>query len=80
MKLKVNLPVGVALFAALALAGLMGLFALTVMPSAEAQDGSTTIEYAENGKDPVATFTATDPEGATPIIWSMCGCGRHFGQ
>ncbi len=71
MKLKVNLPVGVALFAALALAGLMGLFALTTAPSAEAQEDSTTIEYAENGKDPVATFTAVDPEGVTPIVWSL---------
>ena len=36
----------------------------------QAQD-STTIEYPENGKDPVATFTATDPEGVTPITWSV---------
>ena len=34
-----------------------------------AQDG--TIEYAENGKDPVATFEADDPEGATSITWSL---------
>ena len=32
---------------------------------------STVIEYAENGEDPVATFTATDPEGATPIAWLL---------
>ncbi len=65
-----GLPAGVAVFAFLALAGLMGLFALTAAPSAEAQEGMT-IEYAENGKDPVATFTAVDPEGATPITWSL---------
>ena len=33
--------------------------------------GEDSFEYAENGKDPVATFTATDPEGATPITWSL---------
>ena len=27
-------------------------------------------EYAENGKDPVATFTATDPEGAA-VSWDL---------
>ena len=37
----------------------------------QAQDAA--IEYAENGKDPVATFTAEDPEGDTPIIWIACG-------
>ena len=36
----------------------------------QAQESST-IEYAENGTDPVATFTATDPEGAMPITWSL---------
>ena len=33
-----------------------------------AQDG--TIEYAENGTDPVSTYTATDPEGR-PVYWSL---------
>ena len=60
------------MFAFLALAGLMGLFALTAAPSAEAQDGMTTIEYAENGKDPVVTLTATDPEDDM-ITWSVTG-------
>ena len=32
---------------------------------------STVIEYAENGEGPVATFTATDPEGAMPIAWFL---------
>ena len=36
-----------------------------------AQEDSTAIEYAENGEGPVATFTATDPEGVTPIAWSV---------
>ena len=69
MKAKISLPAGVAVFAFLALAGLMGLFALTAAPSAQAQEDSTTIEYAENGADPVVTMTAVDPEGATPIAW-----------
>ena len=29
--------------------------------------GKDSIDYAENGKDAVTTFTAEDPEGATPI-------------
>ena len=41
----------------------------------QAQDSTTqdsaTIEYAEGGTDPVVTFTATDPEGAMPITWSV---------
>ena len=45
--------------------------ALLTVSVVRAQDDSTTIEYAENGKDAVATFTATDPEGVTPITWSV---------
>ena len=33
--------------------------------------GSSTIEYPENGTGPVATFTATDPEMAGDITWSL---------
>ena len=29
------------------------------------------IPYPENGTDAVATFTAVDPEGASPIVWSL---------
>ena len=32
-------------------------------------------DYAENGTDPVATFTATDPEGAD-IIWTVDGVDK----
>ena len=32
---------------------------------------TATIEYAENGDGVVATFTAEDPEGVTPIYWSL---------
>ena len=37
-----------------------------------AQD-SGTIEYSENGTGPVATYTATDPENAGDIAWSLSG-------
>ena len=33
--------------------------------------GKDSVNFAENGKDAVATFTATDPEGITPITWSL---------
>ena len=29
------------------------------------------VEYAENGTDAVLTLTARDPEGVTPIVWSL---------
>ena len=33
--------------------------------------GERTVEYRENGTGPVATFTVSDPEGASPIVWSL---------
>ena len=33
--------------------------------------GPSTKNFPENSKDPVAMFTATDPEGATPIAWDI---------
>ena len=43
---------------------------LFLMPGGplQAQDGA--IEYAENGTDPVATFTGLDPEGRT-VYWDL---------
>ena len=35
-----------------------------------AQEATTELEYAENGTDPVATFTAVDPEGRM-IYWKV---------
>ena len=35
-------------------------------------EGDATIDYAENGTDDVATYTAMDPEGAM-ITWSLAG-------
>ena len=34
--------------------------------------GEATAEYAENGTDPVATYTAVDPE-MTAVKWSLSG-------
>ena len=46
---------------------------VTVTPVNDAPEimGKDSVNYAENGKDPVDTFTATDPEGVTPITWSL---------
>ena len=48
-----------------------GLLFLLPGGPAWAQDADT-IEYAENGTDPVATYTAVDPEGVA-IAWSLGG-------
>ena len=43
--------------------------------------GPSSRNFAENGKDPVATFTATDPEGVTPIAWDIVeGAGDPDGN
>ncbi|MDE2802854.1 MAG: hypothetical protein OXK21_08225 [Chloroflexota bacterium] len=57
------------LLAALAAAAL-GLWLLLPGGALHAQQAGP-IEYAENGTGPVATFTADDPEGATPIAWDI---------
>ena len=46
------------------------LLAMVLQRSAFAQDGP--IEYPERGTDPVATYTASDPEGAS-VRWSLGG-------
>ena len=38
--------------------------------SVQAQQ-ATVVQYNENDTVPVITLTATDPEGASPIVWSM---------
>ena len=62
-----------------ALGGLAVVLALTVgmlflLPGgpAWAQDAKT-IEYAENGTDPVATYTAVDPEQTAIVSWTLAG-------
>ena len=37
----------------------------------QAQSAEQFFTYPENGNDPVATFTASDPEGAMPVVWSL---------
>ena len=60
------LPV-VALLAALTL----GLLFLLPGNPLHAQEATTEVDdYAENGTDPVVTFTAVDPEGRT-VYWSL---------
>ncbi len=54
-----------ALISALVLA-----FAVPAIVQAQSNEA---IEYAENGKDAVATFTANDPEGGTSITWGIAG-------
>ena len=56
------------ILAVLAVAAL-GLWLLLPGGALRAQDAA--ISYAEGGKDAVATFTAEDPEGVTPITWSI---------
>ena len=68
------LPV-LALLAALAL----GLLFLLPSSLLQAQENAPIDVHAENGEDPVATFTAEDPEGVTPIHWSVLADVDNFG-
>ena len=56
-----------ALLAALA----VGLLFLLPGGLLQAQSAEQFFTYAENGDGPVATFTASDPEGATPSFWQL---------
>ena len=58
------------LFSILALLAASLLFLLPSSPLQAQDDG--TIEYPEKGTGPVATYTATDPEGAS-VRWSLGG-------
>ena len=55
-----------ALLAALA----VGMLVLLPVGPLQAQQ-SGMIDYAENGTGAVATFTAVDPEEASPVLWSL---------
>ena len=59
----------IVLFAGIFLAG--SILVMNLYNSTFAQDGGA-IPYPENGTDPVATYSATDPEGAM-ISWSLAG-------
>ena len=56
----------------LALLAVLAVGLLFLLPGGplHAQEAMTELEYAENGTDPVATFTAVDPEGRT-VYWSL---------
>ena len=49
----------------------VGLLFLLPGGLVQAQDADGPIMYAENGTGPVATFTATDPELAGAVTWSL---------
>ena len=49
----------------------VGLLVLLLGGPVQAQATADTYQYAENGMDPVATFTADDPEGVTPTVWTV---------
>ena len=58
-------------FSAVAFLAVLAVGLLFLLPGGllQAQDDGT-IEYAENGTDPVATYTGLDPEGR-PVYWSL---------
>ncbi len=70
MKTMISLPAGVAVFAFLALAGLMGLFAFNAAPPAEAQEK---INYPENENRVVRAFSARSDDGRDITSWSLAG-------
>ena len=39
-----------------------------------------TMSYAENGTDPVYTFSAGDPEGVDTIVWSLRRAADAVGE
>ena len=61
-------------FIAMALLATIAVGMLFLLPGSplHAQDDST-IKYAENGTGPVATYTASDPEGSAIVSWSLAG-------
>ena len=59
-------------FPILALLALLAVGLLALLPGGPLRAQEATIDYAENGTDPVATYTAVDPEGAE-IVWELRG-------
>ena len=57
----------------LALLAALAVTLLFLLPGAfvQAQGAEQSFTFAENGDGPVATFTASDPEGVSPIVWSL---------
>ena len=64
-------------FSAVAFLAVLAVGLLFLLPGGllQAQDDGT-IEYAENGTDPVATYTAVDPEMTAIASWSLGGNRR----
>ena len=64
-------------FAFLLAVSLLAVSLLFMLPagSLQAQTSDDKIEYAENGTGSVAIFTATDPENAGDITWSLDASG-----
>ena len=60
------------IFAALALVAAIAVGLMLLMPGSPLHAQESSIPYDENGTGPVATFTATDPEGQ-PVFWSLLG-------
>ena len=56
----------------LARLGLVAAVLATLMILAPVASAATSVSYAENGTDPVATFSATDQDGDA-IVWSLGG-------
>ena len=71
-----KLPVGVALFAFLTLAGLLGLLAVQSVWAQDRPptipDAQTEFKHAENDDSPVNTYSARDPENK-PVFWTLGG-------
>ena len=57
-------------FPILALLALLAASLLFLLPGGPVQAQDASIDYPENGADPVATFTAVDPEGRT-VYWDL---------
>ena len=47
---------------------------------ASGANGQRTVTYPENGTGSVATFTASDPEGAMPVYWSLTETETEVGE
>ena len=64
---------------ALAGALLATLVAISLLYSfVYAQGGGQVIEYPENQTSPVHDFAASDPEGVTPIVWTLSGTDMNY--
>ena len=61
-----------SLHAVLTRFGIIAAILATLVLIAPAASATDVIKYAENGTDPVATLSATDPEG-DPITWKLEG-------